>query len=211
MSANRQRKPRAAQGPQQDPQEPQQDPQGEDAGAAEAPEAPEVPEAPEGAAEGDGPTGDGDPGVPVELAPDPVDVQAAQQARAEEIASLIEEQYEPLKTPPPATGPLDAPAGDAGQALTSGQVPTAAESAAVSAVRRREAVLDATTGQTPDVEGLFVPVVPGGTLYTCTRRLLRETQVNYHHKTVVLLVPQGAQVSVDFVTRITALLKDQQG
>lgn len=116
----------------------------------------------------------------------------------------------PEQAPPaPAatTAPLSPPVQQAPAPLTSSSAGAPGEGAALAAQRGGERVIDNATGEPPAVEGLFVPVVEGGTLYTCTKRLLRETRTSYDHKTLVLLIPQGGQVTKGTVDRVVGLLE----
>lgn len=74
-------------------------------------------------------------------------------------------------------GPIDRPkVADAGVALTAAAAGD---------------VVDEATGETPDLDSLFVPVYEHGTVMRCTKRLIEKTSGS----SGVLLLPIGAQVS----------------
>lgn len=113
-----------------------------------------------------------------------------------------------VAAPVAATAPLDAPKPPPTAATTS-YLPTPSDAAALRAAAAAERILDDETGRTPVLDGLFVPYVEGGSLFRCTRRLLRETAAGYHHVTTVLLAPEGSDLTADAVNALTALILAQ--
>jgi hypothetical protein len=119
----------------------------------------------------------------------------------------------PPVAPRPATAPLDPPASQAPDSPAAVEFVTLADTGVLLARHAAEndpgtLIIDAATGRTPEVDGLFEAVTPYGNARRLTRRLLQRT-VNGGRVDTFVLLGAGAILDAARADELTALVQAQ--